>query len=442
MDIKINRHAKSLISIAATVVMFVFILISYDASADISLRLTVAAFFSLVYLLALLIFTFRKEIDRVSAFLFGALAAAALVYIRVCMLYYPSADYTTFLTNWVARMRELSVIDAIRAPIGDYNMPYMYLLLIIAKLPFDELVMIKFVSCIFDVLLAFSVMLTVGKLTNSKKAALISFVAALALPTVILNGSMWAQCDSIYGFFVVMCFYYILERKGGRAIFMFALAFSFKLQAIFVLPAIIVAIFSGHLKPKKFVWLPIGFLATCLPALIFGRSFANTFMVYINQTQSYEHLDMNCPTVWRLVSNVSFDNFNAAGVMLGGLAAITIIYLGFIKRESIGNKELTIFFALSAIAIVFFLPRMHERYYFLADVLSLILFFSNRKLWFVPAVVVFSSYVAYAYYLFGGITLVKYVYLSLAILTVLGILVSKIYRIPSGTKKVIKNGKA
>jgi hypothetical protein len=37
---------------------------------------------------------------------------------------------------------------------------------------------------------------------------------------------------------------------------------------------------------------------------------------------------------------------------------------------------------------------------------------------------------------------VKYVYLSLAILTVLGILVSKIYRIPSGTKKVIKNGKA
>jgi hypothetical protein len=170
------------------------------------------------------------------------------------------------------------------------------------------------------------------KIERIKKAALISFVAALALPTVILNGSMWAQCDSIYGFFVVMCFYYILERKGGRAISMFALAFSFKLQAIFVLPAIIVSIFSGHLKPKKFVWLPIGFLATCLPALIFGRSFANTFMVYINQTQSYEHLDMNCPTVWRLVSNVSFDNFNAAGVMLGGLAAITIIYLGFIKR--------------------------------------------------------------------------------------------------------------
>ncbi len=439
MDIKVNVEIKAIFSAVASATMFLFILIAYDNSAEIFDRATVAVLFSVLYLGILFFFTFKKDIDTVSAFAFLSLSAAALIFIRVSLLYYPSADYTTFLTNWLARMRELSVIDAVRTPIGDYNMPYLYILLIISKLPFSELVMIKFVSCVFDVLLAAAVMLTVRKLTLSKAASVFSFVLTLAVPTVVLNGSMWGQCDSIYAFFTVMSFLFLIKKQGGRAMMMLALAFSFKLQAIFVFPAVIICLFTGHLKARKLVWFPVGFLATSLPALVLGRSLADTFMIYIKQTQSYESLDMNCPTVWRLVSNVSFDNFNAVGVMLGGLAAVTIIYLGFIKRKNLGDKELTLFFCLSAIAVVYFLPRMHERYYYLADIFGIILFFSNKKLWFVPAITAFSSFVSYAYYLFGGITLIKYVYLSLAILVVLGILVSKISKIPNTDSCEVEN---
>ena len=49
----------------------------------------------------------------------------------------------------------------------------------------------------------------------------------------------------------------------------------------------------------------------------------------------------------------------------------------------------------------FFLPAMHERYLYGADVISLILLFQLRKAWVFPLVTQFISLLAYTPFLFG-----------------------------------------
>ena len=49
--------------------------------------------------------------------------------------------------------------------------------------------------------------------------------------------------------------------------------------------------------------------------------------------------------------------------------------------------------------VVFFLPHMHERYGILADVLSVIVAFSNPKKFYVPLIAIGCSFAGYTLYL-------------------------------------------
>jgi len=48
---------------------------------------------------------------------------------------------------------------------------------------------------------------------NNEKIGYLSFGILLLIPTVILNGSVWGQCDIIYTAFVIASIYYILREK-------------------------------------------------------------------------------------------------------------------------------------------------------------------------------------------------------------------------------------
>ncbi len=431
-DIYLPKKIKAAVFAAALIAMVPFMVITCGFEGADAAAVGIA--FGLIYAVAAAILILSRSTDRISSFLFALFALSALVYIRVMLLYYRSGDYNNFLVHWVGDMRGMSAAEAMRTPIGDYNMPYMYLLLFISRMPCDDIILIKAFSCLFDVLLAWAVMLTVGHLTGSKTKSLVSFFALLALPTVTLNGAMWGQCDAIYAFFCVLTFYLLLKKRGSLAMLALSAAFSVKLQTVFIFPAVICCLFTKKLRFRDLVWFPAGFAAASLPALIAGRSFADTFMIYINQTQNYASLDMNCPTVFRFVYNVEFDNFNAVGIMLGGLAALTVVYAGWRLRRRTDGITMLKLFCLSAISVVYFLPRMHERYYFLADVFTLMLVFAEFKLWYVPAATVLSSFVAYAYYLFGGVTLIDYRWLSLGLLAVQGALLYNLCRTDGGVE--------
>jgi Gpi18-like mannosyltransferase len=67
------------------------------------------------------------------------------------------------------------------------------------------------------------------------------------------------------------------------------------------------------------------------------------------------------------------------------------------------TPELLVELALvSAIVVPFCLPRMHERYFFLADVLSILAAFLIPALFYAPVVMITVSFFAYQPTLFGA----------------------------------------
>ena len=80
------------------------------------------------------------------------------------------------------------------------------------------------------------------------------------------------------------------------------------------------------------------------------------------------------------------------------LLAWVLIY-GFKKYEL--NKSTLIFSALTSLAIVpYILPKMHDRYFYPADVFSIVMAFFFPNLWFVPVAYQVMSFISYLPYLF------------------------------------------
>ena len=91
---------------------------------------------------------------------------------------------------------------------------------------------------------------------DSAAAKITAFLLALALPTVWLNSAYWGQCDVVFTSLCIGMAYGVLKGKGNLAAVFWALAFSFKLQAIFVLPAIICPLIG--MVCRKLGWIKDG----------------------------------------------------------------------------------------------------------------------------------------------------------------------------------------
>jgi Gpi18-like mannosyltransferase len=80
--------------------------------------------------------------------------------------------------------------------------------------------------------------------------------------------------------------------------------------------------------------------------------------------------------------------------------AAWIIFTALDKRE-LTRERIGLLALLSVRLTPFLLPRMHERYFYPADALSLIVAFFNPDLWIVPFAFQLSSGLASAVYLKG-----------------------------------------
>lgn len=396
---RLTLAARLVTALFLGVCMFIFILFNQPYNLpEMSDTLTAAVCFSLLYT-AVLVLLGLKFKDDILLFLFVGAALAALIYIRVCLIGYQSTDYTNFLSVWLEQMRGMSVKEVLCEKIGDYNMPYLYFLLLLSRTELNSLILIKFLSCVFDFVTAFFVMKCVSIKTLNPLVLSLSFIVSAALPTVFLNSSYWAQCDSVLAAFCIMSVYFALKSNGIGTAVCYALAFSIKLQAVFILPIILICFVTKRLKLWHIAIAPAVFFATLLPALFAGRSLIDCVRIYFDQAAQYPRLTLLAPTLWQFFGNLRFELFNPVGIMLGGIAAITLMFICYKYRRSLDTELLLTAFYISALLIPFLLPRMHERYFYLADILSVTVFFFDRKKWYLPLVTVFASLNAYMAFL-------------------------------------------
>ena len=211
-----------------------------------------------------------------SVLVISLLLSCAALAVRLFCMDYETLDYTVFLSRWIDFFRENGGFSALSQSVGNYNVPYLYFLSAISYVNISSLHLIKLLSVLFDLVLAYYAMRIVGLFAADPVRRLVAFFVVLFLPTVILNGALWGQCDSIYASFAVMSVYYALTGKPVRSVAAIALSFSFKLQAVFLMPIFLVFLFTKRIKIRHLAVFPAVYFIMVLPAVLLGRPLLDT----------------------------------------------------------------------------------------------------------------------------------------------------------------------
>ena len=320
---------------------------------------------------------------------------------RLLMMKYETLDYQNFLAPWVRYFRENGGFRALGQTMGNYNVPYMVFLALFSYSKIKDLYLIKLLSVFFDVMLAWSGLRIVSRVTDKPLAKLGVFFTLLMLPSVYLNGAVWGQCDSIYVALALLALADALDGRPWRSMAMLALSFSFKLQAIFIMPVFAVLLFAGKIQWKHLPVFPLTYVLAILPAVIAGRPFGKTLLFYASEFGTVgSSLNYNSSSIYAIFKNTANPDFAAkVGIFCAFVFMLLVLSVCFLYRKRLNDRLILLAAALFAIGIPFFLPHMHDRYFFTADAVTVILAFMLPILAPVAAFTQFASLLGYYAYL-------------------------------------------
>lgn len=333
--------------------------------------------------------------------------------IRYLLLSYESPDYIVFLKPWFESLRESGGLKALANYPGDYNAPYMTIMALLTYIKINPLYTLKAVSIFFDFLLAIItyklIKEVLSKDKNNKYYAMVGTIAMLFLPTILLDGAFWSQCDVIYTTFIVFALYYLYKEKMTKSFIFLGLSFSFKLQFVFILPVYLILYFKKkNFSIINFLIIPLVDVILCIPSIIAGKPILECLLVYANQTQTYNSLNLNFPNIYSLI-NGSEKYLSKLGIVLL-VVIFALVFWYIVKKKIKFNFESILLLSIWSIVIcTFLLPYMHERYMFAADVLSLIYVIIYKRNFLIALGIEFISLVSYTMFLFNNYGIPSYV---------------------------------
>lgn len=344
-----------------------------------------------------------RRIPLIHILFFAAVTIAAVI-IRISFLPVKSNDYYLCFESWISDMRSSGVWSALGQNIGDYPPLYVTPLTLLSVLPFEPVVIIKLMPCLFDFILALASVRLSGQLgvtTLHKKLTL--YAVILLNPLTILDSAAWGQCDSLYGSMILLTLSAVCAAKlwsaepptenkkrfwqtGDGICLLFAIAFSFKLQSIFFLPILCLLWITQKrnvLKPVHLLWVPIVYTISCIPMYLAGRSLKTMFKIYLGQAgRNYGTLTLNYPNLYTLIGSWSetlYDGYFIYGMLLTFLLLIALFYQLYCRKVKLDSLTLCKVTTLSILTVCYCLPLIHERYAYVAEMLLFVIMIKDTK---------------------------------------------------------------
>lgn len=361
-----------------------------------------------------MIFSFEKKlIEWLQHNLFYVVLFAITLlslYIRFTLRGFISDDASGSLLPWYDYIKAHGGIFSFSAPANpecNYSLIYQFLIGIMTYLPISSLLAYKLLSILFDYLLAIACGYLIYELTGKKAHALAAFACVACSPIVILNSAAWAQCDSIYTFWIILALIFLRKEKYIHTFIFYGIAFAFKFQAVFILPFFLFYYFYK----KRFSIIYFGIIPLCsivlsIPALVQDRTIADVFSSYIGNTSIFQSMTMGYPTFWRILDG--FGASDAYGSLHQFAILFDIIVLGSLvsiwmyrKIELTDHNIIYIAFMLTYTTVMF-LPAMHERYGFVCEILAIIIVIINRKTLPLLLALLANTIIIYGGYLYGS----------------------------------------
>ncbi len=346
----------------------------------------------------------RPRVRLLDALGLGAMLFA-LFAARMAALPVVSPDCQDYLIPWAQTMAGMRFSEVMQGRVGDYTVLFQYFVFLLSRLPLQPVVLYKLLSLSFEALLAYAAAslacLEEGKGRESLRFRAV-FFAVLALPTVFLNGAVWSQCDAAYASLALYGVLLILRNRPHAGCASLALSLCLKLQAVFILPVCALLLFLRRVSLRHALTALLTIIAVSVPALLAGKGIKGVLGVYLYQMGEYSQLVLEAPTVYQLIPGGGLIPDGAAstiGVLLAAGAMCAVLLLGAMGRRGSAALMADVCFAL-CIVIPFLLPHMHERYFFLADILALVYAARHPRRAYAPAIVLIGSLNGYCAYLF------------------------------------------
>lgn len=355
----------------------------------------------LIFVLGMLLLWREGLLKNTAHLVFALLFMAGAVVIRYFLLDFESGDYLSFLAPWTEFFREHGGFKALGLSVGNYNLPYLYFLALFSYIDISELYLIKLLSIVFDVLLAWACMKLCSRFTKGRLRLIVCFFAVLLFPTVVLNGAYWAQCDSIYTFFAVLSLYLALSDKPVGAMVSITASFAFKLQAVFVMPIFFVLLVAKKIKFKHLFIFPAAYLVMMLPAVIAGRPLWDTLTLYLAQAGTVgDAMNYNAPSLTSMFQWGENTEMWSTLLVIAAFAFMFFVFaVAIANRKHLDDRIILAMAVLLAIGIPFLLPHMHDRYFFAGGMLCIVLALADKNALLLPLVPELASlHCYYAYF--------------------------------------------
>lgn len=319
------------------------------------------------------------------------LSIALIGAILVCYAwFYPVTqhDFFTYLLPWLRAINGSDGLEVFATEFSNYTGAYISVLTAVARVgsAWSELAVIKATAVIGTLAAALGVASCARALGWSTVASINSALAYMLLPSVMLNGIAWGQTDALYAAFVLYSMAAVLTGRSLTAALMLAIAVSIKFQAILFAPFL----FGILLRtPDKLLLgvasaIPIYLVANGL-YLVAGRPVWDVMLIYVDQAQHFQNLSNNAANPWlilelflpREVFSRHYSNLVWFGIFVSGVASIAFARAAFRIVQT--SRDAVILAMLSTLVLPFLLPKMHDRYFFLAESLIFVSFMMDRR---------------------------------------------------------------
>ena len=304
-----------------------------------------------------------------------ALLVAAAVYASLWPIEAP--DLPRYLYPWLDHIRAAGPRRAFAEPFSNNTPAYLYLLALAAPLVgwISAMTAIKALSIGGTLWLAAAMrrLLLAARADEPGRTAL--FVPLV--PSVALNAALLGQCDALWSAPCLLAVAAAVEGRAAWTLAWWGLAFAIKVQAIFLGPFVAAFVIGGRVPIRRWAIPAAIYALVMVPAWLEGWPALDLATIYLHQTGNFEFISMNAPNLWHLVQQVPGSarlNLTPAAIALAGAAGIAFIF--FLRRA--GRERLLEAALLSALIVPGLLPRLHDRYFFLADMLAFALAAQRR----------------------------------------------------------------
>jgi Gpi18-like mannosyltransferase len=286
-------------------------------------------------------------------------------------------DMALFLERWFAHIVHYGPIAAFAHPFSNYEPAYLYLLALssVAHDLLSPMDIIKLLSVAGSLFLT----LAVADLLKAAGAPAKTAVFTLVLPTVVINAALLGQCDALWAGCCLLALAAMMRGQTIRSLVWCGIGFAFKSQAAFIAPVIIGAMIGRRAPLWQWTIPVLAFLASLVPAWLLGWPMWQLLTVYPDQAILVK-FPGRLGNPW--VAATIFANEPSRSYFIVGYAAAiaAAVAAAALAARSFRNRRAMLLIALfSATALPFLLPKMLERYYFLADVLALVVALSLRS---------------------------------------------------------------